>query len=224
MCGDAAATAETNPVRTHPAAAVSVVCRACRHDASVLRDRREQHEYDRDLAGQRRRGRQDGGRLSLGDTMEEWNAVCNQRQPSTRNLLQCQKPNRELTGVVARTILRPVFPVPRWLAVLASIPVAACAVLAPAAASDPSSADRCTLRVIISFTPEMQRAPDDRVLTELGRAADAELTFVSTIAPNLHVFNLSAAGGESACHDALERLRHDSHIRSADIDARRKHH
>jgi hypothetical protein len=106
---------------------------------------------------------------------------------------------------------------------LASLPVAACALRAPAVGIEPSS-ERCTVRVIIAFSPEMQRAPDDRFLSELGRTADAELRFVSTIAPNLHLFTLSAAGGASRCHDALERLRHDSRVRSADLDERRQHH
>jgi len=70
----------------------------------------------------------------------------------------------------------------------------------------------------------MARAPDDSFFKDIAHAAGIELVFVRTIASNVHVFTLSAADGESGCHDAVERLRRDARVRSVDIDTRRQHH
>jgi hypothetical protein len=70
----------------------------------------------------------------------------------------------------------------------------------------------------------MARAPGDGFVKDIARAAGVELVFVSTIAPNLHVFTLSKADGESGCHDVVEGLRRDSRVRSVAIDTRRQHH
>jgi len=53
----------------------------------------------------------------------------------------------------------------------------------------------------LAFSPPMADPPADGLVKDLARAAD----------------------GESDCHDAVERLRRDSRVRSADIDTRRQH-
>lgn len=76
----------------------------------------------------------------------------------------------------------------------------------------------------MAFAAEMQHAPDDRFVADLGRATDVQLTFVSVIARNLFLFTLSGASGDVDCQPALERLRQDARVRSVDIDERRQHH
>ncbi len=76
----------------------------------------------------------------------------------------------------------------------------------------------------MAFSPAMAHAPDDGFVKDLAHAAGVELVFVSTIAPNLHLFSLSATDGESGCQHALEGLRRDSRVRSVDLDTRRQHH
>jgi hypothetical protein len=113
---------------------------------------------------------------------------------------------------------------PRWAAVLGSIALTACAARTPASAPATARADGCKTRVIISFSPEMQYAPEDGFVKDLARAANVELAFVSAIAPNLYVFTVSTAESDTRCRDALERLRRDPRIRSVDVDERRKAH
>jgi len=110
----------------------------------------------------------------------------------------------------------------RWAAVLGAIALAACAARMYAADPSVAPADSCNTRVIISFSPGTRPMPDDHLVKDLARAARIKLAFVSTITPNLHVFTLSAVEADSACHDALERLRRDPRVRSVDLDARRK--
>jgi hypothetical protein len=113
---------------------------------------------------------------------------------------------------------------PRWVAVLGLAALAASTGRTPATNPPAARAGYCNIRVIVAFSPAMARAPDDGFLKDVARAAGVELVFVSTIAPNLHVFTLSAADGESGCHGVVEGLRRDSRVRSVDIDTRRQHH
>jgi hypothetical protein len=114
--------------------------------------------------------------------------------------------------------------VPRWAAVLVPLALVACA--ARTSAADPASArpGGCETRVIVAFAAEMQHAPDDRFVADLGRAADVQLTFVSVLARNLYLFTLSGSSGDVDCRPALERLRQDARVRSVEVDERRQHH
>jgi hypothetical protein len=78
----------------------------------------------------------------------------------------------------------------------------------------------CSIRVIVGF----EGTPDAELIADVGRAADARLEVVGTLLPDLYVLALGADGLESACLAALERLRSDPRVRSADIDARRSGH
>lgn len=112
----------------------------------------------------------------------------------------------------------------RWTALLGPLVLAACATRASVAEPAPAHPGGCNTRIIMAFAADLQRAPDDRFVAELGRATDVQLTFVSVIARNLFLFALSGAAGDADCRPALERLRQDSRVRSVDIDERRQHH
>jgi hypothetical protein len=94
---------------------------------------------------------------------------------------------------------------------------------APVAAADDAGAD-CTLRVIASFVPsDTQEPPDASFLQQLSRDTGVELTYVRSLTPALHVLMLSADDPDDAdCQRALQRLRSDARVRSADIDQRRQ--
>jgi hypothetical protein len=50
----------------------------------------------------------------------------------------------------------------------------------------------------------------------------ARLELVRTMTSNLHLFTLTAAGPESECAAAMERLQRDPRVRAVDIDRRRE--
>jgi hypothetical protein len=66
--------------------------------------------------------------------------------------------------------------------------------------------------------------PDGGLLKDLGKATGVRLTYVSSITTNLYVFGISDSAPDPDCQQAIERLRKDSRIKSADVDARRRHH
>ena len=93
-----------------------------------------------------------------------------------------------------------------------------------AACNGPRSADlsagetRCTVRIIASF----DRAPDAALLESLSRASGAELALLNEMPAGLYLLELAASGPDDACSRALERLRSDERVRSADVDERRR--
>lgn len=108
-------------------------------------------------------------------------------------------------------------------AILASIAVAACAasVLSRTGRAQ-SSATICNdARVIVGFMEPFDDAPDESFVTGLARSADVQLELVGSIAPDLHVFMLSA---RDDCGSAMQRLRNDSRVRSVDMDTLRTPH
>ncbi len=121
----------------------------------------------------------------------------------------------------------------RLFPLLILLALAACAAQSPAsdaaarpdAAAHPDAATRpagCSIRIIVAFSQSVQRPPDDALVKEVAHAAGVNLMYVRSVNPELHVFILTAADPVSGCDRGLERLRADSHVRSADIDARRK--
>jgi hypothetical protein len=74
----------------------------------------------------------------------------------------------------------------------------------------------CQARVIVGF---LGGANNDSIAA-VAIASDTRLTVVEQLLPDLYVLDL-AASGDSACAAALERLRADRHVRSAELDARR---
>lgn len=66
--------------------------------------------------------------------------------------------------------------------------------------------------------------PDETFVSELARATGVQLAFTRAIKPGLYVFSLASAEADPGCREALERLRRDARVRSAEIDARRAPH
>ena len=67
--------------------------------------------------------------------------------------------------------------------------------------------------------------PDEKFVTDLARATGVQLAFIRAVKPGLYVFSLTSAEPDpGGCRKALERLRRDERVRSAEIDARRAHH
>jgi hypothetical protein len=82
-----------------------------------------------------------------------------------------------------------------------------------------TSAD-CSARILIGFVT----AADESVVAAVAQAAAVRLTIVSRLLPDLYVIDLSSDGPDSACAAALERVRADTRVRSADLDTRRAPH
>jgi hypothetical protein len=78
----------------------------------------------------------------------------------------------------------------------------------------------CSLNVIVA----LNEAPDDALLADLSRVSGARLKLVRSMTSNLHLLALEAQGADSECMAAMERLRGDPRVKSADVDARRKIH
>jgi hypothetical protein len=95
------------------------------------------------------------------------------------------------------------------------------AVAAQACAGPPqqaaSSGDECEARIIVTFNAP----PDAGGIAALATASDTRLNVVNRLRPDLYVLDLAARGGQSACTAALERLRRDARVRSAEFDTRR---
>lgn len=75
----------------------------------------------------------------------------------------------------------------------------------------------CTERVILT----LHAAPDDALFSDLGRVSGAKLELVRAMTSNLYLFVLSAARPEPDCSDAIERLRRDPRVGTADLERRR---
>lgn len=111
-----------------------------------------------------------------------------------------------------------------------SAPLLACAVLASCtlqtrAATDgePVRVADCKARIIVGLA-QAEPPPDERIVTDLARTAGVQLAFIRAITPGLYVFSLASAESDPGCREALERLRRDARVRSAEIDERRTHH
>lgn len=94
------------------------------------------------------------------------------------------------------------------------------ALLATAPACSQPRAERCTLNVIAGLGATV----DGALLAELGAAIDASVTLVRPMAAGLYLLALEADGPPSACEAALERLRRDTRVSSADRDDARQIH
>jgi hypothetical protein len=109
-----------------------------------------------------------------------------------------------------RLALRPVIPV-----LFATFCVAACGGHTPVL----SAGERCNEQITLSLAPGVLRTA--RVVNDLSRGADVDLKYVRSVSTNLHVFMLTADGRDPQCHNALTRLRQDSHVRFAEPDGHR---
>ncbi|HEX5421398.1 MAG TPA: hypothetical protein VFY39_15505 [Gammaproteobacteria bacterium] len=78
----------------------------------------------------------------------------------------------------------------------------------------------CEVRLIVGLS----QVPDKRLIADLARVSAARLELRDTISPGrLYALSLTAEGASSECAAAIERLRQDPRVRSAEVDARRKH-
>ena len=76
----------------------------------------------------------------------------------------------------------------------------------------------CNLQVIVA----LDVAPDAALLADLSRVSGARLELIRAMTSNLYLLGLEAQGDDSQCKAAVERLRGDPRVRSADVDTRRK--
>jgi len=115
---------------------------------------------------------------------------------------------------------------PRYLPRFGSILCAAVVPLVLSACGGHTNVSRadggCSEQIILSLAPGFGRT--DKVIGDISHEAKVRLEYLRSASPTLHVFSLSAKGRDPQCHDALARLRQDSHVRIAELDARRSHY
>lgn len=80
----------------------------------------------------------------------------------------------------------------------------------------------CHEQIILSLAPGFGRT--DKVIGDISHQARVRLEYLRSASPTLHVYELTAKGKDPQCHGALARLRQDSHVRIAELDARRSHY
>lgn len=78
--------------------------------------------------------------------------------------------------------------------------------------------------VLVTFIPGIAQPPSPDLVSDLALRAHIRLEFVRSIWGDLDAFKLSVDGPDPGCRNALERLRQDARIRSADPDQQRRHH
>jgi hypothetical protein len=109
------------------------------------------------------------------------------------------------------------------LGLLAFLTLVACVSPSNAGKLTSESGAACSARVMISFSQPVAAEPDDSFVTDLARGARVHLVFLRAVGAGIHLFELTAEDSDPTCGDALERLRRDSRVRSADLDVARKH-
>jgi len=94
---------------------------------------------------------------------------------------------------------------------------------APATASNvPRSVAACNSGILVTFVQGTAQPPDHSLIQDIEQSAGVKLVFVSQISGNLDLFKLSVPEVDPGCGSALQRLRRDTRIKSADLDARRQ--
>lgn len=114
----------------------------------------------------------------------------------------------------------------RRLAVLVPLTLAACMGPKPDA-QFPTVSDRqsrCNSRIIVTFDEPLAAQPDNDLVSGLAQAAQARMSYVSSVAPDVFVFTLVAPEADPECEDAIERLRRHPRVRAVEIDIRMRHH
>lgn len=113
---------------------------------------------------------------------------------------------------------------PRTTLVLAAAIAGGCAMRStPSAAATPQHGD-CSSGVIVTFIAGITQPPTTDLVNDLAQRAQVRLQFVRRIWGELDAFKLSVDEADPDCRNALERLRQDARIRSADLDSQRFHH
>ena len=89
--------------------------------------------------------------------------------------------------------------------------------------ADAAPTAACHARIILGLVQARPPPPDDTWVQDLAAASGVELQYLRAITPTLYVFRISVASSAGGCAAAIERLRRDPRLRSAEIDQRRKH-
>lgn len=102
------------------------------------------------------------------------------------------------------------------IALIAPLLFAACT----APASTPAGTSQ---RLLLTFAqPPAASGPE--LAASLGRSTQVELEFLEAVGPNVLVFTLKCAASDADCGQAIARLRSDSRLLSAELDAKRERH
>jgi len=128
--------------------------------------------------------------------------VCNWQARGRGTCSIGRRPNRRLTGVVARPKLPLTQFVSRWTTMLVPLALAASARLERLRPILFTPRGGCDTRVIMALPPKCSIHRYDRFVADLERATDVQLTFVSIVARNLFLFTLSGAAGDVDCRPA----------------------
>jgi hypothetical protein len=80
-----------------------------------------------------------------------------------------------------------------------------------------AAAGECRARIVVGFAAPM----DAEGIARLAVAQEVRLVLVSRLLPDLYVLDLATNGAAAACAVALERVRSDPAVRSAELDSRR---
>jgi hypothetical protein len=80
-----------------------------------------------------------------------------------------------------------------------------------------AAAAECRARIVVGFVASI----DTDGVARLAAASDVRLAVVSRLLPDLYVLDLAANGADAACIAALDRVRNDPSVRSAELDSRR---
>jgi hypothetical protein len=91
-----------------------------------------------------------------------------------------------------------------------------------AIADDVARPSDCHTRVILGLV-EAAPPSDDTWVQELALSSGVQLHYLRAIAPGLYLVSMIAPNRAGGCAAAIERLRRDPRLRSAEIDQPRKH-
>lgn len=114
--------------------------------------------------------------------------------------------------------------IPRTTLVLAATMAGSCAVRSANTAAASATHQGCSTAVLVNFIPGIAQPPSPELVSDLALRARVRLEFIRTIWGTLDAFKLSVDGSDPGCGNALQRLRQDARIRSADLDSQRFHH
>jgi hypothetical protein len=103
---------------------------------------------------------------------------------------------------------------------------AGCAASSPSDYPYPPTQDRdnsCHARILVTFSSEVRETgPDHAQLQDIATGANVSLTYLRSESRQVYLLMLTTGEPDPDCQRALGRLRNDSRIRSADLDARRQ--
>jgi hypothetical protein len=91
------------------------------------------------------------------------------------------------------------------------------------AGADVAPPSECQATIILGLAAPAPPPPDERWVQQLAAASGVRLHFVRAITPSLYLFRMRATGSAGGCPAAIERLRADPRLHSAEIDQQRKH-